>query len=299
MKIFLTGATGFIGRYVLKNLLKAEHSIRILCRKGSEKKISEFITSNNHIEFHFGDIISKETLLNCMSDCDAAIHLVGIIREFPKKGITFEKIHIEATKNIIEEAKKASIKKIIFVSSLGSNPNSIIQYHKTKFLAEEIIRCSGIDYTIFKPSVVFGKEDKFINLIKKFVLPFFPIFIPGNGKALFQPISVEDLAYAIVSSIDMKNTSKMTYTAGGNKQISFNDLIKLIAKSKGVKIFFPIHIPSHIMSLIAKIGDIIPFIPITTEQLSMLSEDNVCNIEEFLMAFKIKLKTLEEYLGIL
>ena len=97
--------------------------------------------------------------------CDAVINLVGIIREFPSRGITFERLHVQATANMLEATRKAGIRRYLQMSALGTRPDAVSRYHQTKFRAEELVRSSGLDVTILRPSLIYGPKDAFINML--------------------------------------------------------------------------------------------------------------------------------------
>ena len=139
MRIFVSGGTGFIGGHLQRALLTKGHSIRLLVHKrgdGIEQGVEQ-------VE---GDITRPETLAAAVQGCDATINLVGIIREFPGRGMTFARLHVAGTRNVLEAAKAAGIKRHLQMSALGTRPNATSNYHRSKFQAEELVRGSGLDY---------------------------------------------------------------------------------------------------------------------------------------------------------
>ena len=159
MKIFLTGSTGFVGKRILRDLLENNYQVRCLVRKGSEQKISHYknpVLVKTGIDIVNGDITDAASLDGKLVGCDAVINLVGIIREFSGKGITFEKLHYEGTANLVKAARLQKVRRFIQMSALGARPDGKTQYQQTKYRAEECVRTSGLDYTIFRPSIIFG-----------------------------------------------------------------------------------------------------------------------------------------------
>lgn len=227
MKVFLTGATGYVGNYVIKALIEHGYDVKCLVRKGSEGKIRE----KEYYEIFNGDVLDYDSLLTGMKGCDAVINLVGIIREFPGKGITFTNLHYIATKNCVDAAKELGIKRFLQMSALGTRKNARTMYHKTKFMGEEYVRKSSLTYTIFRPSLIFGKEDVSINLfaenIKK--LPIFPVF--GNGRYKTQPVCVKNVAEGFAKAIESKKAFNRVFELGGPKKFTFNDLLDTIGKA--------------------------------------------------------------------
>ena len=152
MQVLVTGASGFVGNEVVKDLLARGHEVKPLVRKGSEKKLKE----RHKVEVVLGDCLHPEVLHQAASGCDAVIHLVGIIREFPGKGVTFERVHVQATRNVVDATKAAGARRYLHMSALGARPQPADPYHVTNFQADEYVINSGLAYTIFRPSVIFN-----------------------------------------------------------------------------------------------------------------------------------------------
>jgi len=290
MKIFLTGSTGFVGKRILHDLLENKYQVRCLARKGSEQKISHYknpVLVKTGIDIVHGDITDAESLDGKLEGCDAVINLVGIIREFRGKGITFEKLHYEGTANLVRAAWSQKVRRFIQMSALGARPDGKTQYQQTKFRAEECIRTSGLDYTIFRPSIIFGPEDKFVNLFANMLKTQQFVPVVGNGRYQMQPVSVENVSMGFVKSIERKDAIGKTFSVGGPERIEFNQIIDII----GEVICAPphkIHIPAFIMSTMAEMLDWLPSFPVTKDQITMLLEGNVCDEKPFFKHFDIK-----------
>jgi len=143
-----------------------------------------------------GIILNPQSLQAELNGCDAVIHLVGIISEVGEN--TFENVHVGGTRNVVAAAREQGIKRFIHMSALGTRPNAVSRYHRTKWESEEIVRGSGLNYTIFRPSLIFGPRDMFVNLFAK-IIRFSPIVpILGRRDARFQPVAIETVAGAFV-----------------------------------------------------------------------------------------------------
>ena len=283
MKIFLTGSTGFVGKQILQDLLENKYQVRCLVRKGSEQKIAQF----KDVDIAYGDITDASSLDGKLKGCDAVINLVGIIREFPSKGITFEKLHYEGTANLVNAAREQGVRRFIQMSALGARPNGKTQYQQTKFRAEECVRNSGLDYTIFRPSIIFGPDDQFVNLFAKMLRTqqFVPVI--GNGRYQMQPVAVENVSMGFVKSIEQKDAVGKTFDVGGPEKIEFDRIIDII----GDVLCVPphkLHIPAFIMNLAAEMLDWLSSFPVTKEQIIMLLEGNTCDEKPFFEHFGIK-----------
>lgn len=290
MKIFLTGSTGFVGKRILRDLLENKYQVRCLTRKGSEHKISHDKNPalvKTGIEIEHGDITDAASLDGKLEGCDAVINLVGIIREFRGRGITFEKLHYEGTANLVRAARSQKVRRYIQMSALGARPDGKTQYQQTKFRAEECVRTSGLDYTIFRPSIIFGPEDKFVNLFTNMLRTQQFVPVVGNGRYQMQPVSVENVSMGFVKAIEQKDAIGKTFDVGGPERIEFNRIIDII----GEVICAPpykIHIPVFIMSTMAEMLDWLPSFPVTKDQITMLLEGNVCDEKPFFKHFDIK-----------
>ena len=164
--IAVTGATGFVGREVLKQARTAGFPVRAIVR---ERRAAEGVE-----QFH-GNVIYRPSLEGAFDGVKCVIHLVGIINEYREN--TFERVHTEATRNVLDAAKKAGVKRYIHMSALGARANARSRYHQTKWAAEELVRQSGLAWTIFRPSLIYGPGDISINVLSKIVrrAPFVPV----------------------------------------------------------------------------------------------------------------------------
>ena len=206
-------------------MLENNYQVRCLARKGSEQKISHY----KDVDVVHGDITDATSLDGKLEGCDAVINLVGIIREFSGKGITFEKLHYEGTVNLVRAARSQKVRRFIQMSALGARPDGKTQYQQTKFRAEECVRSSGLDYTIFRPSIIFGPEDKFVNLFANMlkVQQFVPVV--GNGRYQMQPVAVENVSMGFIKSIEQKDAIGKTFEAEDQKRLNLiKSLISLV-----------------------------------------------------------------------
>ncbi|MDO8142715.1 MAG: complex I NDUFA9 subunit family protein [Candidatus Brocadiales bacterium] len=283
MKIFLTGSTGFVGKRILHDLLENKYQVRCLARKGSEQKISHY----KDVDIVHGDITDAASLDGKLEGCDAVINLVGIIREFRGRGITFEKLHYEGTVNLVRAARPQKVMRFVQMSALGARPDGKTQYQQTKFRAEECVRTSGLDYTIFRPSIIFGPEDKFVNLFANMLRTQQFVPVVGNGRYQMQPVSVENVSMGFVKSIERKDAIGKTFDVGGPERIEFNRIIDSIGEVICAQPH-KIHIPAFIMSTMAEMLDWLPSFPVTKDQITMLLEGNVCDERPFFKHFDIK-----------
>ena len=269
MKIFLAGGTGFVGGHLRRELLARGHTLRLLVhrrRDGVEQGVEQ-------VE---GDVTRLDSFAPAVAGCDATVNLVGIIREFPGRGATFEKLHVEATRNVVAAAKGAGVKRHLQMSALGTRPNATSRYHQTKWRAEEEVRSSGLDWTIFRPSIVFGPKDDFINKLAGYIKGYPAVPVMGDGKYRLQPVSADDVARCFALALEMPETVGQTYELCGPERIVYNDLLDTIGRVLGKGHVAKIPNPLGIMKMVVPLLQGFSFFPITMDQILMLVEENIC-----------------------
>lgn len=270
-RVFVTGATGFVGRALIPALRAEGYVVRCLVRRGSELDLR----GCEAIERVEGDVLAPGPLESLMAGFDTVIHLVGIIREQPARGITFERVHVQGTTNVLRAATAAGVRHYLHMSALGTRPGARARYHQTKWTAEEAVRGSGLPWTIFRPSVVYGRGDGFVSLLASMVRrsPIVPVL--GSGRQRMQPVPVEQLAEGLARSVRMPATEKQTYEVGGPDRVTMVELLDLLAAALGRARVRKMHVPLGLVRPLA--WALAPFqsFPVTPDQLLMLEEDNV------------------------
>ena len=277
MEIFITGASGFIGRALCRTLTTEGHHLRCLVRSGSEIRL----ISSPLIKPVVGDLFAPEQLASLIKGADAVIHLVGIIREFPAKQITFARLHHQATLSIIAATNQAGVKRYLHMSANGARKEAQTAYHKTKWLAEEAVRQSKLDWTIFRPSLVYGAEDQFISLLASLIRksPLIPVM--GDGQYRMQPVPVELLAKGFAVALEREAAIGKTYHCGGKECLSYNQLLDLVGEALGKKPVRKMNQPLFLMRPLVSVLQHLPHFPMTSVQLQMLIEGNCCDIREW------------------
>lgn len=269
MKIFISGGTGFVGEHVCRALRERGHELRLLVHR----RLGAAESGVEHIE---GDVTRLESFAAGVNGCDAVINLVGIIREFPSRGITFERLHVQATANLLEATRKSGISRYLQMSALGTRLDAVSAYHQTKWRAEELVRASGLEWTVFRPSLIFGPNDAFINMLaaQLRLAPIMPVI--GSGSYRLQPIHADDVARCFALALSLPETIGQTYELCGNDRLSYEALLDMVAVALGRSRPFKPHLPLGLMKLIIPFMQKIPQFPITMDQLQMLLEENLC-----------------------
>lgn len=288
MRIFVTGGTGFVGREIVRQLHGVGHKVRCLVRDAERAKQLLPLT----VELYPGDLTDPDSFKAGLKECQAVIHLVGIIVE--KGQATFERIHLQGTADLLRAASGAGVRRFIQMSALGSRPDAKSRYHRTKYQAEQAVIQSGLDWTIFRPSVIFGPGDQFVNLIARIIksAPVIPIIGPGESR--IQPIGVRNVASCFALAVGDPSTYQKIYELGGPQHLTYNRIYQIIAgvleKKKAA-----LHIPIPLVKPGVLISELLlPNPPITREQLIMLQEDNICDSTDAVHDFSLELLSFEE-----
>lgn len=280
MNVFVTGGTGFVGREVLWKLKEAGHSIKMLARN-PKSDVTRQIAYRHGAEIVTGSVTDRRAVATGMSGCHAVIHLVGIISEFGEN--TFQSAHVEATRNVVGAAEDAGASRYLHMSALGTRENAISDYHQSKWQAENIVRKSDLDWTIFRPSVIYGRDDSFVNLLAK-ICRLSPVAVVlGSGRNKLQPIAVEDVAHCFEQALSTPESIHRTFDLGGPDVCSLDEIYDLVLKVSG-RHRTKLHIPFPIARLQAAAMEFLyGFLkkqsPLTRDQILMLREDNVGNNE--------------------
>jgi NADH dehydrogenase len=289
MKIALFGGTGFVGGYLVRALLDAGHEPSVLVRAGSEKKLVE----SDRCRITIGEISSSEAIAATLQGCDAAIYNVGILKAIPRQGITFEALHFGGARSVVDAAQKQGVSRFLMMSANGVKcPGT--PYQETKFRADEYLMATELDWTVFRPSVIFGNSNgmqEITNqLFEELVRP--PVPAPafhngwspkGNGVVM-SPVHIEDVADAFVGALTNADTIGNVYELGGPEILTWEQMVQRISEAVGRK-KLTLPMPIGLMKFGATLFDWLPFFPATRDQLTMLAEGNTADpgvIEELI-----------------
>jgi NADH dehydrogenase len=297
-RVFVTGGSGFVGSAVLEELTSRNHSVTALVDRKPLRVSAGAQTAR-------GSLFDSGALEQGMRDCDAVIHLVGIIMQRPSKGVTFERIHFEGTKSVVDAAKRSGVKRFIHMSALGTRPDAVSDYHKTKFRAEEYLRASGRDWTIIRPSLIHGPGGEFTRMEARWArmkappflfMPYFGAGLLGFGGAgMLQPVYVNDVAHAFVDCLENRKTIGEVYLLGGPDRLTWPQLHKTISQHVVGRRRWTMPIPAWAGKFYAAIG-VAPLLGFNGDQVIMSQEDNTADLTKFERDFGWKPQPFEETL---
>jgi NADH dehydrogenase len=279
MRVLITGSTGFVGRYIVEHLLNEGYQVASPVRN-TDKLKSLYGEKVKAYKVNFEDASSIRYAFEDFKP-DYLIHLIGILYQEPSKGITFYKVHYLYSKNLYQTAKEYGVKKVLHMSALGTHPDAPSSYHKTKYMAEQELVNSGLDYTIFRPSIILGPEQRlFFDMWK--ITRYLPVIaLPGGGSYLFQPVDVRDLACCFSKALKDERTTGKIYEVCGDKRVSFKELLEDIFSHWNRKVML-VPVPKTLMYvgglIVEKILEPPPF---SSDQVLMMWRDNICGLDAY------------------
>ena len=286
-RIGLFGATGFVGSYLVDALLDNDYQPVLLVRNGSEAKVRHL----NCCTIVNGDISDADAIKRVVDVSDALIYNIGILREFPTRGITFDELQNQAARRVMDTAAAAGVRRFLLMSANGVKQDGT-DYQRTKYSAEAYLKDVGLDWTIFRPSVLFGDprgQMEFATQLSAEIidspLPA-PLFhaglLPLNaGGFSMSPVHVTDVASAFVKALQDPQTIGQTLQLGGPETITWREILSRLAAARGrKKLMLPT--PALAVMAAAALLDRFEAFPITRDQIRMLLEGNACPAKDLL-----------------
>ena len=288
MKILVTGGTGFVGRRVVECAVAADHEVISLSR-GTRSRGHVYPVRNVNI-----DLLRPEGLLETLHGVDAVIHSAGLLRE--ESDQSFERAHVGATANLIEHCRRAGVGKLVYLSALGVRAGTPNLYLRSKWESEGLVSESGLAYTIFRPSLIFGTGDRLISGLLSWVrvVPLIPMVEEGDTR--LQPVWVGDVASALVKSASDRSTDGRVYDLGGPVAMTFADLVDLLKKSSGGNAY-NLKLPEFLATPFVKLGELLmqdP--PLTLQHLGALSLGGKCDPDPAAVTFGLRMRSLNDVL---
>ncbi|MBU0640370.1 MAG: NAD(P)H-binding protein [Planctomycetes bacterium] len=307
-RVLVTGAAGFVGRQVVRELVARGMTAVCLVRDRPRFETKTASLDARQLVLHTGDLFSA-ALPAAADGADACIHLVGIIMEHARRGQTFERVHEEGTRRVIEVLQASGVQRLVHMSALGSVADAPSRYHRTKHAAEQAVRASGLCYTIFQPSLIHGPDgefirDLFVPALRRVLPPFLPYF--GDGRACLQPVLVDELARVVVAALAAPAAAGRTFALGGAEALSWRELWEVgRALVPGARRWKPkCGLPVWLARLLGGLGDALDRrlgwragIPFNLAQVQMSCADNVCAADEAEQVFGVRLRGFRETLA--
>ena len=281
--VAVTGATGFVGRHLCRELTARGHAVRALVR--DQTKASRMLPASGAVEHVVGDAHDSDAVAKLVDGVDACAHLIGIIREAPA-GQTFHRIHAGATHRIVEACTRAGVRRYLHMSALGASPDGPAEYQKTKFEAERLVINSGLDWTIFRPGLIHGPDGEFFQQLKGWAegraqpflfMPYFsrvqmngpptPFNPPRFEAPTVAPVYVGDVAKAFAEALDRPQAVREVFPLSGPELITWPEMLRTVRDTlpQGKKELRAVGVPGPIAAAQAKLasavglGQLLPF----------------------------------------
>ena len=271
--IVVTGGSGYIGSYIVWELVKAGEQVRVMVHN-TERAKQEGRLAGLPVEWVQGDVTRPETLAAAMQGASAVIHTVAIAIE--KGGRTYEEINFTGTVNVVDAAKAAGVQRFLNMCQLGADSSLPYRFLASKGKAQEYVAQSGLDWTAFRPSSVWGPEDEFANSFAR-LIPLTPIIFPiiGDENARFESVYVGDVAATVVKTLHDPTTMHQEYELGGPEILTLEEIERRTLRALGKKRKL-IHMPMGLIRLaVTGMGTLLPSPPVTRSLLELLAVPNV------------------------
>ncbi|MBI3881159.1 MAG: NAD(P)H-binding protein [Verrucomicrobia bacterium] len=229
MKIAITGGTGFVGGHLARALTGEGHEVVIIAR-GSDRR-DQSLRHLRHATFQPIGTDDEDRLVAAFTGCDAVAHCAGINRESGAQ--TYARVHAHGTQRVVNAARRAGVRKLVLVSFLRARPACGSGYHESKFAAEEIVRGSGLDYTVLKPGVIYGRGDHMLDHLSH-AFHTFPVFgLVGFKDQLVRPLAIADLVHVMRAAIVEGRLSRQTVAVTGPEEMTLGEAVRRVARAVG------------------------------------------------------------------
>lgn len=268
MRVAVTGANGFVGRHAIARLLLGGHEVRALIseRPGAEKELPG---GGTQMDVRRADVRIPESLRGAFDGIDAVIHTVAVPTERKQR---FAAVNVAGVAHVVAEARRAGVSRIVHMGALGADPASSYPYLRSKGEGEALVTGSGIAHVVLQPSLLFGEGDDFFPRLA-FSLLFPVVPVPGDGKARFQPVHVDDIAQALVAAVQRREISGV-HQIGGAEPVTYDEMLAETMRATG-KRRPTVHVPVPLMKPAAlAMGLVMSDPPVTIPQLDLLAVDN-------------------------
>jgi uncharacterized protein YbjT (DUF2867 family) len=283
MDVAVMGATGFVGRHLVPHLLAAGHEVRALSRGG--RRLPDW--PPDRVRSFAVEVVDGTGLDAALAGAEAVVHLVAIPRQ--GRGRTFEGTNVGGVERVVDAAAAAGVRRIVHLSVLGAVDDPELAYLRSKWRGEQVVRASGLEWVVLRPSLLFGEGDGFFTLIRTTLTWWSPgvVALPGDGSARFQPLSVDDLAIAVERSIVEPARAGQTYELGGPEYLTYRQIVDAVMRATG-KRRLKMSMPIPLLSALTLVTDrILPIFPVSHDQVRSLRMPNFTDLDAFERTFGV------------
>ncbi len=267
--VVVLGGSGFVGRHIVNRLVDAGRRVVVPTRRRDNARHLILLPTVDVVE---ADIHDAETLRRLVADASAVINLIGILNETRQE--SFARVHVELTRRVIAACRAANVRRLLQMSALNADPAGPSRYQRSKGEAEVAVTGSGLDWTIFEPSVIFGREDSFLNLFAK-LERLLPVMALAGAQTRFQPVYVGDVADCFARALDLPSTIGHRYPLCGPDVYTLRELVAYVGKVTGNE--RPIvALGPRLGRLQALVLEMLPGTLMSRDNLASMARDSVC-----------------------
>jgi uncharacterized protein YbjT (DUF2867 family) len=285
LRVLVLGGTGFVGSHVVANLVTAKHRVIVPTRRRDRGKHLLLLPTVDVVE---ADVHDPVRLRELVADADAVVNLVGILHASGTQ--TFQRVHVDLARTVIDACHREGVTRLVHMSAIGAAPRGPSHYLRSKGEAQALVEASDLAWTVFRPSVVFGRGDAFLGLFAKLVR-WMPIVVLAAPDARFQPVYVGDVARCIAGSIDDRRTHRESYELCGPKVYTLRELVAWVGETTG-HVRPILGLGPTLSKLQASVLELSPVKLITRDNLASMSIDATCE-KPFPSLFGIEPSSLE------
>jgi len=293
MKVLVAGGTGFIGTNLCAELARRDHEVTALARSPDPDAVPD------GVETAVGDVSAYDSIAKTVAAHDAVVNLVSLSPLFKPTGSAgHETVHLGGTENLVRAAEDGDVDRFVQMSALGADPAGDTAYIRAKGRAERVVSDSSLEWTIVRPSVVFGDGGEFVEFTKQLTTPYVT-GLPGGGRTRFQPIWVGDLVPMLADALEDDAHVGETYEIGGRDVYTLADVTRLAYEAEGRSVTV-LPVPMALAKVGLAAAEPLPFVPFGGDQARSLEMDNTVSDND-VTAFgreESDLRTLESYLGL-
>jgi NADH dehydrogenase len=276
------GATGFVGRSVVSRLAESGHRVVAVSRDGRRTG-----SWTDAVQSRAADVETGTGLSEALEGVEAVVHLVAIPRE--TGGRTFANVNVRGTQRVVEAARAAGIRRFVHLSALGVADDPKLDYLYSKWLGEQLVRESDLDWVVLRPSLLFGPGDGFFSLVRTTLRWWSPgiVAIPGRGDARFQPLAVDDLALGVERSVAGDAHIGSVIELGGPRYWSYREIVDEVMRVTGMR-RLKAPMPIALLSALTVVTDrVLPIFPVSHDQIASLARPNFTEPDAFVRAFGV------------
>jgi NADH dehydrogenase len=294
MKILVAGGSGFVGKHLCRELKSRGHSVTALSRTPGSDKLPKGVAKA------MGDVTAYDSIVEHFEGQDAVVNLVDLSPLFRPSGgyEMYDRVHRGGTENIVRAAEEKGVDRLLQMSAIDADPDARTHQLRAKGEAERIVRDSSLDWTIVRPSVIFGEGGEFVSFTKLLAPPYLTP-LPGGGEARFQPVWIGDLAPILADAVTGDEHVGQTYEIGGPETFSLAEIARMAHGAEGRSVTV-LPIPMALAGIGLTLADYVPGFPFGSDQYRGIQGDNVVSDHNDVDAFGVsesELKTLGEYLN--